>query len=109
MQKNQSFKSLQMSYKSITYTCEMYIINVTNIKRGSMLIKSSNHSCNLKHSQHNYLEVMLLFTVSPSDVVRGLVGIGIVLTRSSEMIVRRSSNEVTVYLLITKYTGNRQC
>lgn len=48
---------------------------------------------------------MLLFTVSPNDVVRGLVGIAIVLTRSSEMIVWRSSTEVTVYWLITKYTG----
>ena len=106
MQKNQSFKSLQMSYKSITYTCEMYMTIVTDTKHRSMLIKLSNHSCNLKHSQHDYLEVTLLFTVSPSDVVCGFVGIGIVLTRLSEMIVRRSSNEVTVYLLITKYTGN---
>ena len=80
--------------------------NFTDNKHGSMLIKLSNHSCNLKHCQHNYLEVMLLFTVSLSDVVRGFVGIGIVLTRSSEMIVPRSSSEVTVYLLITKYTGN---
>ena len=82
------------------------MINVTDTKHRSTLIKLSNHSCNLKHSQHNHLEVMLLFTVSPTDVVRGFVGIGIVFAPSPEMIVRRSSNEVTVYLLITKYTGN---